>query len=175
MTAIFSIKLSEDNLRNMQSFLTNNFGLPFKVFMPKKMNNPPSSYIQELGDGLITIIYIFLNNISKKELLKCKYLTMNFEKHNQSENGRIINLNPGFINRDGVFLISHKYRSRRKYLGDNIWYEKQLNYKNLLLHTKDYTFPELSDPIRLEHLNSFFISMFKKYYKKDKNFIKQQP
>ena len=91
--------------------------------------------------------------------LKLKLLSMELEKRLSIDGNRVVNVDPGWVDKHHLFLTTHKERGGRFYLGRGIFAEMEYLYfggdfKDLFWTYKDYREREVKD---------FFLRVRKKY------------
>jgi len=91
--------------------------------------------------------------------LKLKLLSMEIEKEYSLRGNRIVNIDPGWVDKYHLFLTTHKERGGRLYLGKGIFAEMEYLYfgkdfRDLFWTYKDYRFREVKN---------FFLTVRKKY------------
>lgn len=143
------------NLSDLTEALNTEFGSFQKIMLPTNGWKPPVSYSEEMGGNLSTIIFVFYNKCRIMEIVDRKKTTMLIEKMFSHNNRRTVNINPGFINKKGIYLASHKGKEHRSYLGQNIWLEKQLDWYLDSFLALSSTFSEYSHPERIHQFNHF--------------------
>lgn len=86
----------------------------------------PVEYRCEMGENLECELW-FLENQSLPDIIKIKRWLMFFEHQYSIDNCRQFNLNPGFLSKEGMFLLTHKDNKERKreLLDSGIWQEQQ--------------------------------------------------
>jgi len=105
----------------------------------------------------------WLNPVSLK--LFCMKLE---ERYTPLRGRRVINIDPGFVDKDHLFLTTHKERGGRTYLSKGIFLEMEYIYfgggfRELFWTYKDYRFPEVK---------TFFEEVRKRYLLKLKELQK---
>jgi hypothetical protein len=111
----------------------------------------PREYEDESGQGLETRIIILDKMLDSIELVELKKFLMKYETETSVNSNRVFNLNPGYIDNDGLFLLSRKpnFQRGREHFGGNIWSEKQYKIVDGKLMQTTNTFSELQDKTRL--------------------------
>lgn len=114
----------------------------------------PQQYIDEMGYNLISEIW-FLETLTINEIIEIKRWTMYFEYQYSTNGHRKFNLNPGYLSKDGMFLLTHKdnIQRGRMNLDSGIWQEKQYNVIKNIVVPIDNTFSEYLSSDRLEIFN----------------------
>jgi len=100
-------------------------------------------YEEEMGAGLKRKFVFFENLIDPLTIAEIKLRTIEFEKQNlNSDGGRRINLDPGYLDSAKLVLVSTKDFSHRIYLSNGIYGEVTLTYSKNNLQVLPYTFPD---------------------------------
>lgn len=159
VSCIFDKPSVNNDLNVLNDFLVTYFGEILEILSPAKMLNEPTSYKRELGDDLYTVIYVFRSKFTIHELIDIKKIAIIIEGLLATNGRRKYNINPGFISQDGLFLLSHKRRRRRSYLGRGVWLEKQLMAQYGKLSPMPYTFPEFLERNRIKLLSKYVREM----------------
>lgn len=111
-------------------------------------------YAKEMGSGLIKRFLSFKNLIIPDQLAKIKKEAISIEAEFAVEGKRTVNLDPGYLEESKLVLASTKNFSHRIYLGDNIWGEVTLRYKNGRFVTHPWTYPDYATPLAFEFFKS---------------------
>lgn len=102
-------------------------------------------YQKEMGSSIKRIFFGFKNFIQPEELAGIKIFSNEIESGNLNETGRSINLDPGYLTPAKVVLASTKDNIQRIYIGNGIYEEITLYYKNSSFQAFDWTFPDFRD------------------------------
>jgi len=99
--------------------------------------------------------------VSELNPLKLKLLAVEIEKKLSVGGKRVVNIDPGWVDKHHLFLTTHKERGGRFYLGKGIWAEMEYLYfggdfKELFWTYEDYRKGEVKD---------FFLKVRKLYLK----------
>lgn len=85
----------------------------------------------------------FNPHIRAEDLRSIKLTTIEIEnKFRRPNNTRTVNLDPGYITLSNLVLASTKNYSHRIYLGDGIYAEVTLIYKNQHFQSLEWTYPD---------------------------------
>jgi len=123
------------------------------VYPPTNNWKAPLSYELEMGINLNTILIVLKRSGNIKDIVFIKNIAMKIEREFSNLGKRRFNLNPGLINRNGLFLATHKPNSIRTKIGHNVWIEKQLEQFSNNLFPMLNTFDEYSADSRLKIFN----------------------
>jgi len=111
-------------------------------------------YNKEMGDRLFRQWAIFENLLMPEKLVQLKIKANEIEKkYLNDKGGRKINIDPGIISLSNLILASTKNYTHRIYLGQGIYGEVTLIYKDNKFHPLAWTYPDYQEKIALE----FFI------------------
>lgn len=100
-------------------------------------------YKKEMGDNLTLEWISFETRISSEDLKSIKLTTIEIEDKFRRPNGtRKVNLDPGYITLSNLILATTKNYSHRIYLGDRIYAEVTLIYKNHHFQSLQWTYPD---------------------------------
>jgi hypothetical protein len=103
-------------------------------------------YTPEMGDGLRRRFYLF-DRLSDPTLLsKWKVETNKLEEqaaHRMGEQ-RPVNLDPGYLNGSKLVLASTKNHGHRIYIGQGVFAEVTLTFREGAWIKRDYTFPDFA-------------------------------
>ena len=111
-------------------------------------------YEEEFGNNLKKIIIIFDKKLNEKELVNIKINSTTLEKQYSGNNKRKINIDPGFVNKTGVFLASFKKKDFKENLGSGVYSHKVLEFNGNEIKTFFHTFPDFKSKL----VNDFFLS-----------------
>jgi hypothetical protein len=71
-------------------------------------------------------------------------------KYRNEEGGRTVNIDPGLLSLSSLILASTKNYAHRIYLGQGIYAEITLIYKNHRFNALDWTYPDYQEDSALE-------------------------
>ena len=118
-------------------------------------------YKREMGNTIFRKFIAFTKLIEQDELISIKNYTNSIEKEYSEDGKRIINLDPGYILQSRIILASSKDFSHRIYLGNGIYGELTLLYRNNSFEILPWTYPDY----RTEKYHSFFHKVRAEYRK----------
>jgi hypothetical protein len=101
-----------------------------------------SYYAAEFGQGLVREIVAFAELIDPGRLAEIKRLTNDLEMGWAKEGKRRINLDPGYVSLAKLVLATTKNRGQRIYLGQGIYAEVTLCYRNKTFRSWEWTYPD---------------------------------
>jgi len=115
----------------------------------------PMEYEEEQGNSLISKVVILDELLELDEIIYLKRYLMNKENEFSINNQRTLNLNPGYLSEDGMYLLTHKDNTERdrEKLTEGIWQEKQYDFDKEYKINQN-TFSEYSHRDRLRLFNS---------------------
>ena len=122
-------------------------------------------YAEEMGDGLRKVFASFQGLIHPGRLSEMKKKTTNELEAVWSEHERRkVNLDPGYVTMAKVVMASAKDFAHRVYIGDGIYGDVQLQYRDHGFRVQPWTFPDYQTQIAL----SFFEDVRKALYEEVK-------
>jgi hypothetical protein len=146
------VLLSEAIERLSRQFAEGILGQPDLQSRPRPFTET-TFYDREMGEGLVKIYLTWPNLIPVDRLVELKLLAMELERElaetqdNSSLPRRRVNLDPGYIFSGGLVLSTGKFAGHRLYLGQKIWGELTLFYRQgftpLPWSYRDYQDPEI--------------------------------
>ena len=108
-------------------------------------------YNAEMGNEIFRQWQAYEKKILPSELAKIKVLTNQLEKKfSNADNGRKINIDPGYISLCNLVLASTKNYSHRIYIDLGIYAEVTLIFKHGHFMPLEWTYPDYKEPIALE-------------------------
>jgi len=108
-------------------------------------------YNKEMGDDLLRQWYGFDKLVTPDVLAEIKIRTNEIEKRYVNKNGgREVNIDPGLISMSNLVLASTKNYSHRIYLGQGIYAEVTLIYRNQQFNPLEWTYPDYEEASTLE-------------------------
>ena len=123
---VLSVKGFPQTLRES---LEKNFG-PIKTISDPFPFSFTDYYVPEMGEGIERFFISFSNLVSPDSLADIKVITNEIEKEYEEDGGRKINLDPGTLSESNIILATTKNRSHRIAIGQNLYAELTLMYKN---------------------------------------------
>jgi len=107
-------------------------------------------YAPEFGEGLVRQVVAFRDLISPDSLAEIKRATNELERTWTVDGRRCVNLDPGYVSLSKLVLATTKNYSHRIYLGQGIYAEATLRYKQGAFHPWEWTYPDYASPRYLE-------------------------
>jgi hypothetical protein len=101
-----------------------------------------SYYADEMGTQLKKTFFSFSRLIAPQELIGVKLATNKLEAETATQNRRSINYDPGYIEAAKLVLATTKNFDHRLYLGDGIYGDVQLRFRNKAFTAMDWTYPD---------------------------------
>ncbi|MFO7841069.1 MAG: DUF4416 family protein [Fidelibacterota bacterium] len=118
-------------------------------------------YEEEMGKQLLRVFISCEKLIRPENLPEIKLLTNVLEEKTKKDEGRVVNLDPGYLDMDKFILASAKYAPQKIYLDKGIYADPALYYYKRSFHPYDWSFPDF----RSAAYNTFF-SVVRENYKK---------
>ena len=109
-------------------------------------------YEQEMGPHLQKKFISFQSLIKPDHLASVKHITNDIETRYVRENSRAINIDPGYLDLAKIVLASTKDFAHRIYIGNGIWAENTLFYREKSYRPWEWTYPDF----RTEQYIGFF-------------------
>jgi len=103
-------------------------------------------YNAEMGEGLLRRWVVFSTPINLLESWKYKLLSCEIEDTLKVNGKRRINIDPGFIRLDGLWLLTTKSAGHRAYVDKGIWVELTLRFLRDRCEELAWTYPDHRDP-----------------------------
>jgi hypothetical protein len=99
-------------------------------------------YEKEMGNNLFRRIIVFKDLIEQENLAKIKNSTNLVEKLYEHDGKRKVNIDPGYMLPSRFILATGKDYSHRIYIGENIYADLTLIYKNGDYQSLEWTYPD---------------------------------
>ena len=99
-------------------------------------------YNKEMGEGLHRKFVTFTNLIERHEINKVKHEAFKIENEFKTNNSRTVNLDPGILTLENVCLSTFKNFGHRIYLGNSVYMEITLIYRDVGYKPLEWTFPD---------------------------------
>jgi len=110
-------------------------------------------YMPEFGPGLVRRIWAFAELIEQGELAAIKRRTNDLEAEWAVEGHRQINLDPGFVSHSKMVLATTKDHAHRIYIGEGIYAEVTLYFRDGSFRAWPWTYPDYASPSYREIFN----------------------
>jgi hypothetical protein len=107
-------------------------------------------YGKEMGDRLMRQWYAFDILVDPATLPAMKHTSNEIEQQYSNEQGRSINIDPGIVSLSNLVLASTKNYSHRIYLGQGIYAEVTLLYRDKQFQALAWTYPDYRESPVLE-------------------------
>lgn len=129
--------------------LEENFGMIIKKTMPIPFTHT-KYYSVEMGENLMRQWIAFEDTVLPDELVEMKHWTNELEEKSLNEHGgRVVNIDPGIISMNNLVLASTKNYTHRIYLGNGIYAELTLIYKDNRFQPLEWTYPDYREEAAL--------------------------
>ncbi|MGD8978853.1 MAG: DUF4416 family protein [candidate division WOR-3 bacterium] len=113
--------------------------------------NHTTYYNDEMGSDLVRQWCAFDRLVSPDILARLKIMTNAIEmKYRNEKGGRRVNIDPGLLSLSSLILASTKNYAHRIYLGQGVYAEITLIYKNHKFNALDWTYPDYQEDSALE-------------------------
>lgn len=116
-------------------------------------------YEKEMGTHLQKQFLSIKTLVTPSEFSKIKKLSNDIEINFSINNSRNINIDPGFLSPHNVLLLSTKNFSHRIPVGNGIYAELTLLFKNKQFQTVDWTYPDF----KFKEYQSYLLKLRKQY------------
>ncbi len=116
-------------------------------------------YEEEMGTGLFRRIIVFKDLIEQNDLARIKNITNLIEKKFQDREQRRVNIDPGYMLPSRFILATGKDYSHRIYIGEMIYADLTLIFKNGDFHVLEWTYPDYA----ARDMRDFLLKVRKKY------------
>jgi hypothetical protein len=103
-------------------------------------------YIPEMGEGLFRRFVTFRSLIPRESLVMIKRNTNEIEGHFAVDGKRRINIDPGYICAEHLILATTKGYTHRPYLGEGIYADLTLIYRDGEFRPLEWTYPDYASP-----------------------------
>lgn len=103
-------------------------------------------YLGEMGPGLLRQFVAFAELIGSGDLPSIKLQTNVLEAELAQDGRRRVNLDPGYLNAGKLVLATTKDQQHRLYLGQGIYGEVTLRYRQGAWRPWDWTYPDYRSP-----------------------------
>ena len=107
-------------------------------------------YAPEFGEGLVRQVVAFRDLVSPDSLAEIKRATNELEMTWTVDGRRHVNLDPGYVSLGKLVLATTKNYSHRIYLGQGIYAEVTLRYKQGAFQRWEWTYPDYAGSAYLE-------------------------
>lgn len=102
-------------------------------------------YEAEFGPNLVRVFYVFSRNLSPEEIREYKIETNAIELEHAKEGHRLWNIDPGYIDLDKIVLATTKPATYRIYLGEGIYAQSTLFFKDGFFHPWPWTYRDYKE------------------------------
>jgi hypothetical protein len=112
-------------------------------------------YEEEMGKNLKKRFVSFKKTISNEELAGIRIKTGKIEDNFRVDNKRIINIDPGYISKEGVFMASIKQKPFKTELENKVFLHKVLGFEENKIIEFKHTFADY----KLKENQRFFLDL----------------
>jgi hypothetical protein len=119
---------------------------PVDIQSPDYPLSETDYYSKEMGPNLVKRYLTYTNLLFPEHLVYLKLLAMDIESSTSRANGRMVNLDPGYIFSGGLVLSTGKFSGHRLYLGRGIWGELTLHYHRGAFEPQPWTYQDYKKP-----------------------------
>jgi hypothetical protein len=111
-------------------------------------------YAREMGSPLFRRMMSFEALIGQDDLADIKLWTNDLEKRHSASENRIVNIDPGYMLPSRFILATGKDYAHRVYIGNGIYADLTLMYKNGSFVTLPWTYPDYADKNMIFYLKN---------------------
>lgn len=116
-------------------------------------------YEEEMGGPIFRLFITFDRLIQPDDIAEIKVETNEIESQMIKDQGRKVNLDPGYMDYDKIVLASAKYNGQKIYLNQGIWADLTLYYKDNAYHPYPWSFPDFKNGL----YDDFFLKVRARY------------
>lgn len=131
----------DEVLSKVEALLKRRFG-PVDLRSQELPFSHTKYYKEEIGTELKRRFISFERLVKPEKYWKIKLLTNKLEHKFSRNNKRAVNIDPGFISLDKLVLLTTKDYTHRLYLGDGIFGETTLFFKEGSFRPHEHTYPD---------------------------------
>lgn len=131
----------EEHFRQVRDRLIEKFG-PIDLASDIMDFDQTDYYEKEFGKGLKRMFYSFAQTRPIENIHKVKVITCEIERGMSVNKKRTVNIDPGYITMAKLVLLTTKDYSHRIYIGNGIFAEVTLTYKNNEFAPWECTYPD---------------------------------
>jgi len=102
-------------------------------------------YEPEMGKNLLRRLISFRELFPPERLGEAKHIANDIEDKSAGENGRLVNLDVGYMDLNKVVLASFKGAGQKIYLGGGVWADMTARYRGGRYQPFEWTFPDFRD------------------------------
>lgn len=113
-----------------------------------------SYYEMEMGSNLKKCFITFFDLIAPEELPAIKTKTNILEEKYNINNKRQVNIDPGYITQAKLILATTKNYSHRIYIGNGIFGDVHMHFKNKSYQSQSWTYPDYKDGNNVNFFNA---------------------
>ena len=110
-------------------------------------------YTREMGKSLVRRFISFENLVRPESLPGIKIFTNSLEEKYSKNDNRRVNIDPGYISKHNLILATGKNYTHRPYLGDGIYADLTLIYRNKTFQPLEWTYPDYAEKNVTEMFN----------------------
>lgn len=136
--------LKEEDLESIEKI----FGHPSKIFIPS-LTPSINYYEKEMGEGIKRIIWFYTEKISQDKILELKKLSYDIENKTSLSSKRTINIDPGFMTMDQMFLTTFKWAPFRLYHSGGIYFDLQYLFYKQKFTSTPWCYPDYASEEKL--------------------------
>ncbi len=104
-------------------------------------------YNAEMGEKILRRWLVFSSPVNLLESWRHKLQSCEIEDSLRKDGKRRINVDPGFIRLDGLWLLTTKSAGHRAYLDKGVWVELTLRFLREHCEELPWTYPDHRDPV----------------------------
>ena len=128
--------------------------------------DPTDYYEPEMGKNLLRRLISFREPFPPERLGKAKHVSNDIEDKIAGENGRLVNLDVGYMDLNKIVLASFKGAGQKIYLGGGVWVDMVARYRDGRYQPFEWTFPDFRDGrynVELKAIREIFRAKAAKY------------
>ena len=119
-------------------------------------------YFKEFGSPLVRCFIFFRHLIPQERIISVKHLAWKIEKEFSLNGKRLVNIDPGYLLLERLVLVTFKNYSHRIYLGQGVYGEVTLIYRQGRFEPLPWTYPDYAE----ERIREIFKKARERYRQK---------
>ncbi len=137
--------VDESDKKQALELFTKKYGPIEREYGPLSVNQFTDYYTNEMGTNISKLYLVFSNLVQRSLLPSIKNFTNSIELQFGNSEERKVNLDPGYISNDKMVLATTKDFYHRLYLGDGIYGEVTLHYRQGKYRYFSWTYPDYKE------------------------------
>jgi len=155
----------KSDLKNILNVATKDLGRVISASRLYSFDQFSQYYSDEMGTGLLKRLFAFEKIQDQAALVEIKHKAFALEQEFSADGKRTANIDPATLSEGNFILSTFKYAAHRPYIGNGVYADLTLIYKNGEFLPLEWTYPDYREDniwLWLKNMRDFLIKSYRR-------------